>query len=69
MLSFHRTAFRCHLRVILRGHLGRLDTTPDTYDVAVYTAYGALNNMVVDTVTQGKAYIEFLRKQNIGRAS
>ncbi|OAX33539.1 hypothetical protein K503DRAFT_869495 [Rhizopogon vinicolor AM-OR11-026] len=51
------------------GRLGSLGTIPDKYDVAVSTACGALNNMVVDTVTQGQACIEFLRKQNIGRAS
>ncbi|KAG2746768.1 hypothetical protein P692DRAFT_201933204 [Suillus brevipes Sb2] len=51
------------------GRLGSLGTIPDKYDIAVSTACGALNNMVVDTVTQGQACIEFLRKQNIGRAS
>ena len=49
--------------------MGSLGTIPDKYDVAVSTACGALNNMVVDTVAQGQACIEFLRKQNIGRAS
>ena len=29
----------------------------------------ALNNMVVDTVDQGQACIEYLRSQHIGRAS
>lgn len=33
------------------------------------TACGALNNLVVDTVEQGQACIEYLRKQNVGRAS
>lgn len=33
------------------------------------TAAGALNNLLVDTVDQGQACIEYLRKQNIGRAS
>ncbi|KAG1842247.1 RecF/RecN/SMC N terminal domain-containing protein [Suillus subalutaceus] len=51
------------------GRLGSLGTIPDKYDVAVSTACGSLNNMVVDTVAQGQACIEFLRKQNIGRAS
>lgn len=51
------------------GRLGSLGTIPDKYDIAVSTACGALNNMVVDTVAQGQACIEFLRKQNIGRAS
>lgn len=33
------------------------------------TACPALNNLVVDTVEQGQACIEYLRKQNVGRAS
>ncbi|OAX41613.1 hypothetical protein K503DRAFT_780550 [Rhizopogon vinicolor AM-OR11-026] len=49
--------------------LGRLGTIPDKYDVAVSTACGAVNNMVVEPVPQCKAYIEFLRKHNIGCAS
>ncbi|TFY64633.1 hypothetical protein EVG20_g5880 [Dentipellis fragilis] len=51
------------------GRLGSLGTIPDKYDVAVTTACGQLNNMVVDTVEQGQSCIEYLRKQNIGRAS
>jgi structural maintenance of chromosome 4 len=35
----------------------------------VSTAYGAFNNLVVDTVKQGQSCIEYLRKQNVGRAS
>ena len=41
----------------------------DKYDVAVTTACSALNNLVVDTVEQGQACIEHLRKGNVGRAS
>ena len=48
------------------GDLGVID---DKYDVAVTTACGSLNNLVVDTVEQGQACIEHLRKGNIGRAS
>ncbi|KAG6333811.1 hypothetical protein ID866_5281 [Astraeus odoratus] len=51
------------------GRLGQLGTIPDKYDVAVSTACGALNNMVVDTVGQAQTCIEFLRKQDVGRAS
>ncbi|KAI6102610.1 RecF/RecN/SMC N terminal domain-containing protein [Pisolithus croceorrhizus] len=51
------------------GRLGSLGTIPDKYDVAVSTACGALNNMVVDTVEQGQACINSLRTQNVGRAS
>ncbi|KAH9032973.1 SMCs flexible hinge [Lactarius pseudohatsudake] len=51
------------------GRLGSLGTIPDKYDVAITTACGSLNNMVVDTVQQGQACIEYLRKQNVGRAN
>jgi structural maintenance of chromosome 4 len=49
--------------------LGDLGVIDDKYDVAVTTACGALNNLVVDTVEQGQACIEHLRKGNVGRAS
>jgi structural maintenance of chromosome 4 len=49
--------------------LGSLGTIPDKYDVAISTACPALNNLVVDTVDQGQACIEYLRKQSVGRAS
>lgn len=49
--------------------MGSLGTIPDEYDVAVSTAGGGLNNLVVDTVEQGQTCIEYLRKQNVGRAS
>ncbi|KAG8744660.1 hypothetical protein FRC10_009693 [Ceratobasidium sp. 414] len=51
------------------GRLGSLGTIPDKYDVAVTTAAGALNNMVVDTVEQAQACIDHLRKYNAGRAN
>jgi structural maintenance of chromosome 4 len=51
------------------GRLGSLGTIPEKYDVAVTTACGSLNNMVVDTVDQGQNCIEYLRQQNVGRAS
>ncbi|KAG9079604.1 hypothetical protein FS749_008379 [Ceratobasidium sp. UAMH 11750] len=51
------------------GRLGSLGTIPDKYDVAVTTAAGALNNMVVDTVEQAQTCIEHLRKFNAGRAN
>lgn len=46
-----------------------MGTIPDKYDVAISTACGALHNLVVDTVEQGQSCIEYLRKQNVGRAS
>lgn len=53
----------------MKGRLGSLGTIPEKYDVAVSTACGALNNLVVDLVEQGQQCIEYLRKQNVGRAS
>ena len=52
-----------------KGRLGDLGVIDDKYDIAVTTACSALNNLVVDTVEQGQACIEHLRKGNIGRAS
>lgn len=49
--------------------MGDLGVIPDKYDAAVTTACPALNNLVVDTVEQGQACLEVLRKGNIGRAS
>ncbi|KAG6864805.1 hypothetical protein C0991_007028 [Blastosporella zonata] len=51
------------------GRLGSLGTIPDQYDVAVSTAAPSLHHMIVDRVEQGQACIEYLRSQNIGRAS
>ncbi|KAK0465948.1 RecF/RecN/SMC N terminal domain-containing protein [Desarmillaria tabescens] len=49
------------------GNLGKI--ADDKYDVAVTTACGNLNYMVVDKVEQGQACIEHLRSQNAGRTS
>jgi structural maintenance of chromosome 4 len=46
-----------------------LGTIPEKYDVAITTACGALNNLVVNTVEEAQACIEHLRRQNAGRAS
>ncbi|KAG8836353.1 hypothetical protein FRC17_005639 [Serendipita sp. 399] len=51
------------------GRLGSLGTIPDKYDIAISTACPILNNLVVDTVEQAQECIEYLRRQNIGRAS
>ena len=52
-----------------QGRLGSLGTIPEKYDVAISTACPSLNHLVVDTVEQGQSCIEYLRKQNVGRAS
>ncbi|KZT43906.1 RecF/RecN/SMC protein, partial [Sistotremastrum suecicum HHB10207 ss-3] len=51
------------------GRLGNLGTIPEKYDVAVTTACGALNNLVVDKVEQGQACLEHLRSSRTGRAT
>jgi hypothetical protein len=72
MLVFNRTVLQYHSHVILQGRLDcLLGTIPDKYYVAVSAAYGAFNNMVVNTVAQAQAQaqaqacIELLCKQNI----
>ncbi|KAJ3576089.1 hypothetical protein NP233_g661 [Leucocoprinus birnbaumii] len=51
------------------GRLGSLGTIDEKYDIAISTACGQLNNLVVDTVEQAQQCIEYLRNQNIGRAT
>lgn len=52
----------------LAGRLGDLGTIDPKYDVAVSTACGALNWLVVDTVEGGQACVEYLRSRRLGRA-
>ena len=54
------------LFVFCQGDLGAID---GQYDVAISTACGSLDNIVVDTVDTGKACIEFLKRNNVGRAN
>ncbi|EUC35284.1 hypothetical protein COCCADRAFT_91121 [Bipolaris zeicola 26-R-13] len=51
------------------GRLGNLGTIDQKYDVAISTACPQLDNMVVDTVESGQQCIEYLRKNNLGRAN
>ncbi|KAF9472577.1 hypothetical protein BDN70DRAFT_886856 [Pholiota conissans] len=52
------------------GRLGNLGAIPDKYDVAISTACGSnLNFMVVDRVNEAQSCIEYLRRNNVGRAS
>ena len=51
------------------GRLGNLGTIEQKYDVAISTACPALDNLVVDTVEVGQQCIDFLRKNNLGRAN
>lgn len=51
------------------GRLGNLGTIDEKYDVAISTACPALENMVVDSVEVGQHCIDYLRKNNLGRAN
>lgn len=51
------------------GRLGNLGAIDLKYDVAISTACGPLDNIVVDTVTTAEACIRFLRENNLGRAT
>lgn len=51
------------------GRLGNLGTIEGKYDIAVSTACPQLENMVVDTVEVAQQCIEYLRKNNLGRAN
>ncbi|GBB86291.1 hypothetical protein RclHR1_12710001 [Rhizophagus clarus] len=48
--------------------LGNLGVIEDKYDIAISTACPALNHIVVDTVDVGQTCIEYLRRNNLGRA-
>eukprot|EP00039_Didymoeca_costata_P015826 m.274153 g.274153 ORF g.274153 m.274153 type:complete len:1308 (+) comp16286_c0_seq3:169-4092(+) len=51
------------------GRLGDLGAIDAKYDCAVTTACGALNNLVVDTVSTGQWCIQYLKEHNIGRVT
>ncbi|KAK4936548.1 Structural maintenance of chromosomes protein 4 [Elasticomyces elasticus] len=51
------------------GRLGNLGTIDEKFDVAISTACSSLENMVVDSVEVGQQCIEYLRKNNLGRAN
>ncbi|KAI5290037.1 hypothetical protein KEM54_002604 [Ascosphaera aggregata] len=51
------------------GRLGNLGTIDDKYDVAISTACPSLQNLVVDSVEVGQHCIDYLRKNNLGRAN
>ncbi|KAF2717864.1 RecF/RecN/SMC protein [Polychaeton citri CBS 116435] len=51
------------------GRLGNLGAIDQKYDVAISTACPSLENLVVDTVEVGQQCIEYLRKNNLGRAN
>ncbi|EEP81339.1 hypothetical protein UREG_06204 [Uncinocarpus reesii 1704] len=51
------------------GRLGNLGTIEEKFDVAISTACPSLDNLVVDSVEVGQQCIEYLRKNNLGRAN
>lgn len=51
------------------GRLGNLGTINQKYDVAISTACPSLENLVVDSVEVGQQCIDYLRKNNLGRAN
>ncbi|KAG5889944.1 hypothetical protein JTB14_018839 [Gonioctena quinquepunctata] len=53
----------------LYGRLGDLGAIDQKYDVAISTACGPLDNIVVDSVGTAQWCIEFLKKFDLGRAT
>ncbi|XP_037817646.1 structural maintenance of chromosomes protein 4 [Lucilia sericata] len=51
------------------GRLGDLGGIDSKYDVAISTACGRLDNIVVDTVNTAQECIEHLKRYDVGRAS
>ncbi|TDH65361.1 hypothetical protein CCR75_002999 [Bremia lactucae] len=56
-------------RAGLFGRLGDLGAIDGEYDVAISTACGALNNLVVETTSGAQACVAYLRKHNLGRTT
>ncbi|TMW57807.1 hypothetical protein Poli38472_014410 [Pythium oligandrum] len=53
----------------LFGRLGDLGAIDDKYDVAISTACGALDHLVVATTSGAQACVQYLRKHNLGRTT
>lgn len=53
----------------VHGRLGDLGIIDDKYDIAVSTACGYLDFIVVDTIKIGEECINYLREHRLGRAS
>lgn len=51
------------------GRLGDLATISEQYDIAVSTACGMLDHIVVQTTAGAQKCLDFLRKHNLGRAN
>lgn len=53
----------------VHGRLGDLGTIDKKYDLAVSNGCGLLEAIVVDTTSDAQAVIDFIRKNNLGRAT
>ncbi|OQS04276.1 structural maintenance of chromosomes protein 4 [Thraustotheca clavata] len=53
----------------LLGRLGDLGAIDEKYDVAISTACGALDNLVVETTSGAQRCVDHLRRHNLGRAT
>lgn len=53
----------------IHGRLGDLGTIDSKYNVAISVACSALNHIVVDDAKSGQKCVEYLRKNNLGRAT
>lgn len=53
----------------VHGRLGDLGSINSTYDIAVSTAIGGLDYIVVDTVANGNEVINYVREKNLGKVS
>ncbi|ETV91308.1 hypothetical protein H310_14128 [Aphanomyces invadans] len=53
----------------LLGRLGDLGAIDSKYDVAISTACGALDNLVVETTHGAQLCVAYLRQHNLGRAT
>lgn len=51
------------------GRLGDLGAINKKYDIAISTACGALDNMVVDTIDNAQALITYLKQHNLGKTT
>lgn len=51
------------------GRLGNLGTIDQKYDVAVSTACPGLDNLISETLASAQQCVEYLRKNNLGRAN
>lgn len=51
------------------GRLGDLGAIDNTYDIAISSSCGALDNIVVDTIDTAQKCVTFLKAQNIGIAT